>query len=95
MPFRLSEFTAKVQFTTSARTPSLIYRAAVKTGLPSNTAYLQRVVAKALAADLGLDEAELLAELPPLRGSSTVLFGDERRRVTPMVGPANTVETVK
>lgn len=95
MPFRLDEHRAKIAFVTSARTPSLIYRACQKTGLPSNTAYLQRAVAEALSRDLDIPLDELLAELPPLRGSSLMLFGDDRRIVTPRVGPANTVETVQ
>jgi hypothetical protein len=79
MPFRLNEFTAKVQFTTSARTPNLIYKACLKTGTVSNTAYVQRAVAEALARDLDIDLQELLDELPPNRGASHVLFGGDRR----------------
>lgn len=95
MPFRLDEHRAKIAFVTSARTPTLIYRACTKRGLPSNTAYLQRAVAEALSRDLDIPLDELLDELPPLRGSALVLFGDDRRRVTPMVGPANTIESVQ
>jgi len=95
MPFRLDEHRAKIAFVTSSRTPSLIYKACVKRGLPSNTAYLQRAVAEALARDLEIPLEELLDELPPLRGSAAVLFGENRRMVTPMVGPVNTVESVQ
>ena len=73
MPFRLNDETAKIQFVTSAETPHLIYRACLATDTGSNTAWLQRAVAKALAADLGLDEAELLGHLPDTSGSGYYL----------------------
>lgn len=67
MPHRLNEFRAKVQFVTSARTPSLLHRAAKVRGYPSNTVYIQHVLAEAISKDLDIDLAELLAELPPPR----------------------------
>lgn len=91
MPFRLNEFRAKVQFVTSARTPSLIYRACQKTGHPSNTVYLQHAVAEALSRDLDIPLEELLAELPPPRGSAAVLFNGERQRI----GVARPIEEVR
>jgi hypothetical protein len=87
-PFRLDEHRAKIQFLTSARMPSLIYRASVSTGLSSNTEYLQRAVCAAVARDLGLDLDELLSEQPPKRGRAGE-FRDHK-----MPGPANTVEMV-
>jgi hypothetical protein len=81
MPFRLDEFRAKVQFITSAQTPSLIFEAAKATGKVSNTQYLQHVVAEALARDLGLDLGELLDALPEPKGKAGVLFGPDRRPV--------------
>lgn len=95
MPFRLDEHRAKIQFTTSAETPSLIYKACLATGHMSNTAYVQHAVAEALARDLGIPLDDLLAKLPPNRGSSATLFGTDRRPKRIMPGPANTVETVR
>lgn len=95
MPFRLDEHRAKVQFVTSARMPHDIYKACLATGAKSNTAYVQRAVCEALARDLDIPLDELLAALPPSRGSATVLFDGHRRRVHPnRTGPANTVEEV-
>lgn len=81
MPFRLNEFRAKVQFITSAQMPSLVYRACLKTGVPSNTRYYQEAVCERLSRDLGVPLEELLDSLPPTRGNAAVLFGDDRRRV--------------
>lgn len=92
MPFRLDEFRAKIQFITSARMPSLIYKACLASGKVSNTVYIQHAVCEALARDLGIDLAELLAELPPPRGRSASMF-DGKRQVIP--GRANTVEQVR
>lgn len=95
MPFRLTEERAKIQFVTSARMPSDIYKACLATGVKSNTAYVQRAVCEALARDLDLPLEMLLSALPPSRGSSTVLFDGHRKRVHPnRTGPANTVEEV-
>lgn len=113
MPFRLNpekygEFRAKVQFTTFARMPKLIYEACKVTGTPSNTVYVQRAVCEALARDLGLDLAALLEECPRSRGPAAHLFDpdkhamDRTRPITEdftggrfLVGPANTVEEVR
>jgi hypothetical protein len=95
MPFRLDEHRAKIQFVTSAAMPSMIFKACLATGMVSNTAYIQRAVCEALARDLDLDLDELLASLPPHRGNSKVLFGDERRQRPDLPGPANTMETVR
>lgn len=65
MPFRLNEFRAKVQFMSFSRMPGLITQAAKKRGYVSNTQYINMVLCAALSRDLGLDEGELIAELPP------------------------------
>jgi len=52
------------------RFPSLIHRAATATGDTSNAAYIRRVLCEHLAADLGMDVEELLAEQPQPRASS-------------------------
>ena len=92
MPFRLDEFRAKIQFLTSAEMPSLIYKAALATGKPSNTVYIQHAVCEALARDLGLDLETLLSNLPEPRGKAKTLFGGDRRPVRPHARP---VEEVK
>lgn len=90
MPFRLNEFNAKIQFLTSARMPSLVYRACVRTGIPSNTVYIQHAVCEALARDLDIPLEELLAELPEPRSTANrLLHGPER------IGPGNTIEEVR
>jgi hypothetical protein len=95
MPYRLNEHRAKIQFLTSARMPSLIYKACVRTGIPSNTAYIQHAVCEALARDLDIPLDDLLAELPPNRTSASHLFGENRRPMPRRVGPGNTLEEVK
>ena len=94
MPFRLDEFRAKIQFVTSSEMPSLIYKACLKTGAPSNTAYLQMAVAEALSRDLDIPLEQITSRLPPHRGRATVLFGGDRRPA-PRREPSNTVESVK
>lgn len=95
MPFRLDPrygFRAKIQFVTSAAMPNLIYRACLATGTVSNTVYIQRALVAALARDLDLDEADLLAGLPAPRSSAATLHN----RVLPVrIGPANTIEEVR
>ena len=94
---------AKIQFTTSAAMPHLIYQACLATGTVSNTVYVQRAVCEALARDLGLDLQALLADLPEPRGPTAHVYDPTRRRpVTEdrtggvvLVGPANTVEEVR
>lgn len=112
MPFRLADqgFTnrTKVQFTTSAATPHLIYKACLATGTVSNTVYIQRAVAEALARDLGLDLQELLDDLPEPRTSNKYLFNPDDHKMDRYhsiaehhdggrfrIGPANTVEEVR
>ena len=92
MPFRLNEFRAKIQFVTSARMPSLVYKAVVATGKPSNTVYIQHAVCEALSRDLGIPLQELLDELPPCRGMSAVPFGPDRK---PIPMPTNVSESVR
>lgn len=79
MPFRLTDHRAKIQFVTSARMPSLIYKAVQAGDKVSNTQYIQHAVCEALARDLGLDLDTLLGELPPPAGPAMVPFGDDRR----------------
>lgn len=79
MPFRLNANRAKVAFVTSARMPSLIYRAAAATGKPSNTVYIQHALAEAIARDLGINVEEILNELPEPRAQAAVL--SERRYI--------------
>jgi hypothetical protein len=79
VPFRLDEFRAKIQFITSAEMPSLIYKACLETGKPSNTVYVQHAVCEALSRDLGIPLDDLLDNLPTPRGRSATLFGDDRQ----------------
>lgn len=111
MPFRLGKEgfpgRAKVQFTTSLSMPHMIYRACKATGTISNTVYVQRAVAEALARDLGIPIEQILADLPAPRGPAKHLFdpntGSMNRAVNiqydqsggrAMIGPANTIEEV-
>lgn len=91
MPYRLNERVAKIQFVTSAAMPSLIYKACVRTQTVSNTAYIQRAVCEALARDLGLHLEDLIADLPPRRGTNNRLFHGP---TTNLPGPAGTIEEV-
>lgn len=84
MPHRLNEFRAKIQFVTSAETPSLVHRACELTGTPSNTVYIQRAVAAALARDLDMPLERLLERLPEPKGAAQCLFGGDRRLVKPV-----------
>jgi hypothetical protein len=102
VPYRLDEFRAKVQFTTSSDMPMLVYEACVKTGCPSNTVYYQLATCAALSRDLGLDYDTLIAALPPPRGPSGHLFdpGDSNHPMSRFwrsttIGPANTIEEVR
>ena len=80
VPFRLNEFRAKLQIVTSARTPSLVRKAAQKYGYASSTHYLQHIILERVAADLGLDNLdELKAELPPNRRESLERMNEARR----------------
>ena len=112
MPFRLdgrwAGTRAKIQFTTSAQMPYLIYQACLKTGTVSNTVYIQHAVVEALARDLNLSTEELLASLPePRTTAKHVIHPDDpigNRRVpitedqsggVVRIGPANTNENVR
>lgn len=74
MPFRLDEFRAKIQFTTSARMPHDIYAACLATDTVSNTRYVQVAVCEALSRDLGIPLKQLLDALPTPRGPGSHLF---------------------
>lgn len=72
MPFLLHDpdgkkFRTHIQIEVSAQIPSLIHKAAIRAGDPSNAAYIRRVLCESLAADLVMDAAELLAEQPQPR----------------------------
>lgn len=115
MPFRLDSEgfanRAKVQFTTAARHPYLIYQACLATGTVSNTVYCQHALVDALARDLGVDRDDLIAELPTPRGPANHLWNPEEHTLgryerirhgialapatLVRIGPANTVEEVK
>src|SRR4029077_12146297 len=92
----------KIQFTTAAWMPHLVYQACLAAGIVSNTVYVQHAVCEALARDLGLDLDALLADLPAPRGHSATLNGNSRRLSIVQdqtggvvrIGPANTVEEV-
>lgn len=77
MPFRLDEYRAKIQFTTSARMPYDVYQACLATGCVSNTRYVQEAVCARLAVDLAIPLAELLAALPEPRGPAGHVFDPE------------------
>ena len=89
MPFRLNEHRAKLQFVGPNWMPNMIYMACKKTGIVSNTVYMQHAICEALARDLDLDLAKLLDDLPPPRGHSNQLSARSE------IGPANTVEEVR
>lgn len=74
MPFRLNEHRKKIQFITSASMPMNIFDARQKTGITSQTRYIQLAVCAALSRDLGLDYQTLVAELPEFRQG----FGGQR-----------------
>ena len=95
MPYRNLDVFAKIQFSTSARMPSLIYKACIKTETVSNTAYIQRAVCEALSRDLGIPLEDLVSELPPSRSRAATLFGGDRKPRRHLAGPSNTVEEVR
>lgn len=78
MPFRVNRWDypdrAKIQFTTSAEMPHLIYQACMRTGVLSNTRYCQLAVVDALVRDLGVSRESLLANLPAPRGPAAHLY---------------------
>lgn len=86
----------KIQFITSVKMPSLIYKAVVKTGKASQSVYIQHAVCEALARDLGVPLAELLADLPKPRGADSDVFGGLRARKNFYPGSnSNTSEEVR
>jgi hypothetical protein len=115
VPFRLAQQgfpnRAKIQFTTAASHPYLIYRACLATDTPSNTVYMQHALVAALSRDLGISEAELLADLPRPRGPSAHLYDPDEHKLDRYgpkrhgiavdkahlvrIGPANTDEEVR
>jgi hypothetical protein len=96
VPFRLDPDLypnrAKIQFTTSARMPSDIYKACVATDVVSNTVYIQHAVCVAIARDLHIPLGILLDALPEPRGRMLNRFNGARK---PLAGPANTIEDVR
>ena len=100
MPFRIAPYEfpnrAKIQFTTSARMPSDIYRACLVTGVVSNTVYIQHAVIDALSRDLAIPRATLLGALPPPRGPSGHLYDPDEgtmnrfQKARPPIGKAIT-----
>jgi len=108
-PFRIDPYAfpnrTKIQFTTNAAMPQMIYQACLATGTPSNTVYCQHALVAALSRDLGIPIQSLKEQLPTPRGPSAHLWNpDEGRlnRYAPVhddptggqyrIGPANTVE---
>lgn len=95
MPFRLNEFRAKIQFTTSAEMPALIYKAVLASGKVSNTEYIQHAVCEALARDLDMPLQRLLDNLPPARGKAAHPFGPNRKPAPVRIGPSGGWEEVR
>lgn len=105
MTFRLvgyGEPRSKIQFTSFARMPNLIYRACHATSTVSNTAYIQKAVCEALARDLDLPLQDLLDECPPHRGIRLYDFGTQGLPIDKLqsggrvrIGPANTNEETR
>lgn len=80
MPLRLhGGLYGVLHFRTSAAMPSLVRKAANKTGRVSSTDYLQQVVAKAVAKDLGVPLAAVLEALPPVRSKTPPFIADGTR----------------
>lgn len=84
MPFRTGPHTpagvaprTKIQFTTGAWMPQMIYRACLITGTSSNTTYAQTAICEKLARDLDVDLDELLSRLPKGRTMSVHLFNPD------------------
>lgn len=92
MPFRINEHRTTIKFITFAQMPSLIYRACLATGVPSNTRYVQEAICEKLARD-GIEPVESLkAKLPPCRTNSALLFGEDRKAIKTYVGSKNIEE---
>lgn len=88
MTFRLDEFRAKIQFTTSAQMPSLIHKACLATGVVSNTVYCQYALCEALARDLGVPLEDLLAQLPRPRGPAAHVYDPAQHTMSRFGTPA-------
>jgi hypothetical protein len=77
-PFRTNPYEfpgrTKIQFTSSARMPTDIYRACLATGIVSNTVYIQHAVIDALVRDLNIPRDTLVGALPPPRGPAHHLY---------------------
>lgn len=101
MPFRLNEYRAKIQFTTFARMPYLIYQACLATDTISNTVYCQIALCEKLSRDLGIPVEDLLAECPTPRSRAAHVFekpvplDQKLHGGVARIGPANTNEEVK
>ena len=79
MPFRLNEHRTTIKIITFAQMPSLIYKACISSGCPSNTRYIQEAICEKLARD-GIEPLESLkAKLPPTRTNSAVLFNGQNK----------------
>lgn len=86
----------KIQFITSVRMPSLVYRAVVATGKPSQSVYIQHAVCEKLSRDLDIPLEELLAELPKARNHKSDILGGLRQRKNFRPGSnSNTHEDVR
>jgi hypothetical protein len=81
LPFRLSEFRAKIQFITFAAMPKMIYEACQRTDTVSNTRYIQEAVCEKLSRDLNIPVTVLLEQLPPPKGAANHLMSPDRRPV--------------
>lgn len=95
MPFRLDEHRTTIKIITFAQMPSLIYRACLATGTPSNTRYIQEAICEKLARD-GIEPLpSLLAKLPPCRSNSAALFDGNRVAVDRKYVASKNIEEVK
>lgn len=92
MPFRLTEFTTKIQFITYAAMKWDIYKACLATGTVSQTRYCQEAICERLSRDLDIPLENLLARLPECRGRAAALFEPKNG---PRIGPGNTIEVVR
>lgn len=71
----------RIQFISSNQLPSLIWKAAKKTGRLSSTEYLQDIICAQVAKDLGLNVEDLKAALPPRRRqNASPAYWDNKHR---------------
>ena len=68
-----------IRFVTSTRMPHDIHLACQATGTVSVSVYVQHAVCEALARDLNLPLADLLAALPEPKSNAATLFGSGER----------------